>query len=358
MLGFLTSAIGRALARRYQRDRAAAIVREDTAALIAAITETPDVDTARIMLARHWARLVRDRPRFPAVDDPRVVGLGLLDAPLFDELPVAAAGLRRQLVDGAPVWIGRPAQLLAATEALVRRGLRVEVDVANEAVWAYRGDALVMTLLVDAAHAGATLTPWVGVRRGGARLAWGLWLCGACLLVVAPAFGIAVLVAGLVAWCVHMVGLHHRRETRHRATLAAMPQAAPFRDGAAAATVHVDEIFTACRALAVPVATRGGDLHVELPSGGRARVLDAGFGTIDLTRLEVEYDDSGALAAIAHALSGLAGQITVRTGVGEFVARAPHDLARWRGDSEHVDGLRRQWLAHLELELRAVDVRR
>ncbi|MBL8621568.1 MAG: hypothetical protein JNK64_09700 [Myxococcales bacterium] len=346
------------MARQHQRDRAAAILREDTAAVIAAICQAPDVDAGRIMLARHWARLVRDRPRFPAPHDPRVAGLGLLHAPLFDELPVAAAGLRRQVVDGAPVWIGRPAQLLAATKALVQRGLRIEVDAANQAVAVYRGDASVMTLLADADHGGVALAPWLGVHRGAGRLAWFLWACGACLLVYRPALGIAVLVAGLVAWCVQWQrGRRPRAEASQRATLTAAPPPGPYRDGAGRATAHVDAIFAACRALAVPVATRGGDLHIELPTGGRAQVLGAGFGTVDLTRLEVDYDDTGAVAAIAHALSGLAGPVTVATSVGEFVARAPHDLAVWRDDSARADASRGQWIARLELELKAADAR-
>lgn len=292
-----------------------------------------DVESALRLLARYQARLPR-RGRWARS----------LAGAAFDEVPLASAGLHRHEVDGAVVWVGTIAAVGVALGRARARGLVLQVDQANGGARVYRVGAseleLVATLIVDetAAPRSAAALP---------RPARASHLPGAIMLVagvagyrsgLAPALGVAFIGLAVTLAIVTQARRSVQLRTRatppvQRATLT-IAGASPYRDGGVAA-VPVERLFAWFRDAGVPIAARQGDAFVDV-GDGECRIPDAGFRTVRVAELSVEYEDAAGPATIAAVLAPHLGSIRVTIADAAFTIAGADDLARWRGGHQRV----------------------
>lgn len=160
--------------------------------------------------------------------------LAMLDAPIFDEVPLIAADLRRKATPDGATWIGRPAQLDAAVAALTDRGL--EVTRSGGVARVRRGAQEVATLIEDKSHK-ALPDEGVAPLRRPPRM-W-LWIAGSLLLVGVIVGGVTrpiwiapFVAAAMLAWIAHRVTRARWASRRRIATIAVLPagaDGAPYR---------------------------------------------------------------------------------------------------------------------------------
>jgi|GEM_PF-4331445 len=363
----LATVIGRSIAQRtgfqagaYKAGARAGVqlvLRRKTDWLIAQVEASGDARTARRRLATYWLRAhkraleiervlvhlepgTKDRESVEVALMSQLAHLAVVAAPLFDDLPLRAAGLSSDDETGAvPVWHGTTAQIIEATGWLVERGLTY-AEAGEARVEVKRGEHAVARLVAVDEHvtpADAGPAPLLDMPRTAARV-W-LWLGGlVATVVVAGALdsGIALAIGvAILALAVPLTRVVTRRRLAaawHRAVVspgAVTALAGPFRDQHALERVPTATVVAALRDGGLTVSTERGRIQLE---GDAAVVEAAPTGDVGLVALAVRYRDPRVAMRAAFALADRFGPLAVELGGATLVADPGHGYPRWLDD--------------------------
>ncbi len=325
-----------------------------------AIVGAPDTASAWSELAGHWLRLhqTRQEAMTKLRDDggasAAVLGaLRIFDAPALRHLPFAALGLRRAGDDaGAPVWIGTPAMLGAAAEAMAYLGHLAVFSPDRDHAELRRDGQLAATLLADPEHVepegsrppdatGPDHRPLViglsTLASGLGLMRWGNYEPGLLMLVAAP---VPPLTHALVRY------VRRRRPRGHRIIATLAVEASPYRGEHRPSRPELAQVGAALTQAGLPTRRRGRRLRVEpdviiAPDAG-----DAGF--------VIMSKEVPSAVRCVHAMAAVTGPLQVQYGRSRIVVAGPDAFPTWEAQRAADDAARAALLETLAGGYRAV----